>query len=66
MEEEAQACVKHFSPYVEWMGTAVKQKFQALMLAEGQEEIRAYETQSQKTLRGCGRPRIAKPPASIA
>ena len=42
-EEEAQACIKHFSPYVEWRGTAVKWEFQALTLAEGQEEIRAHE-----------------------
>ena len=46
-EEEAQACIKHFSPYVEWRGMAVKQEFQALTLAEGQEEIRAHEAQSQ-------------------
>ena len=35
MEKETQACVKHFSPYVEWRGMAVKWEFQALMLAEG-------------------------------
>ena len=34
-EKEAQACVEHFSPYVEWRGTAVKQELQAHMLAEG-------------------------------
>ena len=28
-EEEAQACIEHFSPYVKWRGVA------ALMLAEG-------------------------------
>ena len=49
-EEEAQACIKHFSPYVEWRGVAVEWEFQALTLAEGQEEIRAHEAQSQKTL----------------
>ena len=42
-EEEAQACVEHFSPYVKWRGMAVKREFQALRLAEGQEEIRAHE-----------------------
>ena len=42
-EEEAQACIKHFSPYVEWRGMAVKWEFQALTLAEGQEEIRAHK-----------------------
>ena len=42
-KEEAQACVEHFSPYIEWRGTAVKREFQALTLAEGQEEIRAHE-----------------------
>ena len=41
MEEEAQACVEHFSPYVEWRGAAVEWEFQALTLAEGREEIRA-------------------------
>ena len=66
MEEEAQACIEHFSPYVEWRSMAVKWEFQALTLAKGQEEIRAHEAQSQKTLRGCGRPRVAKPPASMA
>ena len=50
MEEEAQACVEHFSPYVKWRGTAVKWEFQALTLAEGREEIRAHEARSQKTL----------------
>ena len=35
MEEEAQACVKHFSPYVKWRGMTVEWEFQALMLAEG-------------------------------
>ena len=65
-EEEAQACIEHFSPYVEWRGMAVKQEFQALTLAEGQEEIRAHEVRSQKTIQGCGRPRVAKPPASMA
>ena len=34
-EEEAQACVKHFSLYVKLRGVAVKWEFQALMLAEG-------------------------------
>ena len=49
-EEEAQACIKHFGPYVEWRGVAVNWEFQALTLAEGPEEIRAHEAQSQKTL----------------
>ena len=66
MEKEAQACVEHFSSYVEWRDTAVEQEFQAFTLDEGQEEIRAYEARSQKTLQGHGRPRMAKPPASIA
>ena len=65
-EEEAQACIKHFSPYIEWRGMAVEQEFQALTLAEGQEEIRAHEAQRQKTLQGHERPRVAKPPASVA
>ena len=49
-KEEAQACIRHFSPYVKWMGVAVEWEFQALTLAEDQEEIRAYEAQSEKTL----------------
>ena len=52
--------------YVRWRGMAVKWEFQALTLAEGQEEIRAHEAQSQITLRGHGRPRVAKLPASMA
>ena len=65
-EEEAQACFEHFSPYVKWRGMAVEQEFQALTLAEGREEIRAHKAQSQKILRGHERPRVAKPPASMA
>ena len=42
-EEEAQACIDHFSPYIEWRDVAVKHEFQALMLAEAQEEVLAYE-----------------------
>ena len=38
-EEEAQACIDHFSPYIQWRNVAVKQEFQALTLAEAQEEI---------------------------
>ena len=34
-EEEAQACVTHFSPYVKWRGVAVKWDFQSLTLTEG-------------------------------
>ena len=56
MGEEAQACLKHFSPYVKWRSMAVERVLQALTLAEGWEVIRAQEAQSQKTLRGCGRP----------
>ena len=33
-EEEAQACIDHFSSYIEWRDVAVKCEFQALMLAE--------------------------------
>ena len=38
-EEEAQACINHFSPYIEWRDLAVECEFQALTLAEAQEEI---------------------------
>ena len=34
-EEEAQACIEHFSPYVKWRGMAIELDFQALTLAEG-------------------------------
>ena len=34
-EEEAEACVKHFSPYIKWRKVAIEREFQALMLAEG-------------------------------
>ena len=50
-EEEAQAGVNHFSPYMEWRGMALECYFKALTLVEGQELTRAYEAQSQKTLR---------------
>ena len=33
-EEEAQACINHFSPHIKWRDMAVEHKFQALMLAE--------------------------------
>ena len=42
-QEEAQACINHFSPYIEWRDMAVECGFQALMLAEAQEEIQAYD-----------------------
>ena len=37
-EEKAQACIDHFSLYIEWRDVAVEFEFQALMLAEAQEE----------------------------
>ena len=33
-EGEAQACIDHFSSYIEWRDKAVEREFQALMLAE--------------------------------
>ena len=60
LTEEAQACVNHFSPYVEWRAMAVEWDFQALTLTEGQEMIRVHEAWSQKTLRGWGRRRVTK------
>ena len=38
-EVEAQACIDHFSPYIKWRDMAVKHEYQALTLAEAQEEI---------------------------
>ena len=38
-EDEAQACINHFSPYIEWRDVAVEREFQALTLAEAQGEI---------------------------
>ena len=35
--------MEDFSPYVKWRGVVVEWEFQALMLAEGQEEIRAHK-----------------------
>ena len=49
-EDEAQACIDHFSPYIKWRDMAIKCKFQALMLAEAHEEIQAFEAQSHKSL----------------
>ena len=64
-EEEAQACVNHFSPYIKWRGMAVEWDFQALMLTERREMIRAHEAQSQKTLQGQGRPKVTKLPVPL-
>ena len=33
-QEEAQACINHFSPYIKWTDVAVEHEFQALMSAE--------------------------------
>ena len=60
-QEEAQACIDHFSLYIEWRDMAVEHEFQALMLAEAQEEIRAYEAQSHKPTQGRGWPKATKP-----
>ena len=50
LTEEAQACIDHFSPYIEWRDVAIKHEFQALTLAEANEEIQAYEARSHKSL----------------
>ena len=39
IKEEAQACIDHFSPYIEWRDVAVKPEFKVLTLAEAQGEI---------------------------
>ena len=54
-EEDAQACIDHFSPYMEWRGMAIECNFRALTLTEGQDMVRAHEAQSHKTLRGRGK-----------
>ena len=64
-EEDAQACIDHFSPYMEWRGMIIECDFQALTLTEGQDLMRAYEAWNQKTLRGQGRSRVSKPPAPL-
>ena len=50
MVEEAQACIDHFSPYIEWRDVAIEHEFQALTLAEALEEIQAYEAQRHKSI----------------
>ena len=62
-EEEAQACIDHFSPYIEWRDVAIKHEFQALMPAEAHEEIWAYEAWSHKSLWGWGQPKAMNPPS---
>ena len=64
-EEEAEACIEHFSPYIEWREVAIQHEFQALTLAEACEEIWAYETQSHKSLRGRDGLRLLKPHLSF-
>ena len=62
MEEEAEACIKHFSPYIEWREVAIECEFQPLTLVEAHEEIWAHEAQSHKSLHGKGWPKIIKTP----
>ena len=62
MEEEAEACIEHFSPYIEWREIAIEHEFQALTLAEAREEMQAYEALSHKSLQGRGWPKITKTP----
>ena len=64
-EEEAQASIDHFGPYVEWRGMALEHDFQALTLVEGKDLMKAHEAQSQKSLRGWGRPKVSKLPAPL-
>ena len=67
-EEEAQACIEHFSPYIGWRDVAVKREFQALTLAEAQEEIQAYEAQNHRSIQGRGQPsstRFIKAPIGL-
>ena len=59
-EEEAEACIKHFSPYIEWREVAIECEFQALTLVEAYEEIWAYEAQKHKSPQGRGWPKITK------
>ena len=59
-EGKAQACIKHFSPYIEWRDMAVEQEFQAMTLAEAREEIQAYEAQSHSSIQGRGHPKTMK------
>ena len=50
MEEEADTCIEHFSPYIEWREVAIECEFQALTLDEAREEIWAHEVQNHKSL----------------
>ena len=50
MEEEADACIEYFSPYIKWREVDIEREFQALTLAEACEEIQAHEAQSHKFL----------------
>ena len=66
MEEEAEACIEHFSPYIKWREVVIECEFQALTLAEAHEEIWAYETQSHKSLWGREQPKITKTPPILS
>ena len=66
MEEEAEACIEHFSPYIELREVAIEREFQALTLAEAHEEIWAYEARSHKSLQGRGWPKITKTPPILS
>ena len=60
MEEEAEACIKHLSPNIEWREVTTECEFQAFTLAEAREEIQAYEARSHKSLQDRGWPKITK------
>ena len=47
--EEAEACVDHFSPYIEWRDVAVEREFQALNLAKAHEEICTHKVRNKKS-----------------
>ena len=51
-KEEAQACIEHFSPYIEWRDMAIEREFQALTLAEARGEIQACKAQSHRSIWG--------------
>ena len=38
-EEEAEACIEHFSSYIEWREVAIEHEFEALTLVEAHKEI---------------------------
>ena len=51
LTEGVEACIKYFSPYIKWREVAIETEYQALMLAEGNEEMGLWGAKPEVPLR---------------